>query len=87
MTRSFLRMRDVMKLTGKSRSAVYRSIERDEFPAPIHLSRKMSVWVSDEVEDWIERTIAKARAAERLIAEGRPTPRARLKSEAPAVTE
>nr|WP_093038613.1 AlpA family phage regulatory protein [Thiocapsa roseopersicina] len=51
-TRTFLRLPQVIQLTGLRKSAIYKRIALGQFPAPIRLSARASAWASDEVESW-----------------------------------
>jgi prophage regulatory protein len=49
-----------MELTGISRTTVYRLVREDNFPQPIRIEvPKISAWVADDVENWIEEQIEK----------------------------
>lgn len=48
-----LRLRDVVYLTGLSRSTVYSLIQNEKFPKPLRLSARASGWLLGEVEEWI----------------------------------
>ena len=53
--RKLLRLKEVIELTGISRSCIYRLISEGKFVKPIHVEvPKMTAWVSSEIEDWIE---------------------------------
>jgi prophage regulatory protein len=54
-----IRIDEVLHISGMSRSALYASIQKGEFPAQVKLSKKSSAWVYSEVLDWI-----RARAAQ-----------------------
>lgn len=45
-----LRWRDVSKLTGMSRSSIYRD---PDFPKPIKLGDRMVAWREQDIRDWI----------------------------------
>jgi len=45
----FLRLDDLIELTGLSKSYLYQKIASGEFPPPVKVGRR-SLWVSDEVE-------------------------------------
>lgn len=49
----FLRMKQVTQLTGLSRTGVYLSIQRGEFPQPIKLGSKSIAWLESEVQGWM----------------------------------
>ena len=48
----FLRMPDVMRVTGLARSTVYRLMAEDGFPAPCRLGRRAVGWRSDDIARW-----------------------------------
>ncbi|NGZ84741.1 helix-turn-helix transcriptional regulator [Duganella aceris] len=37
----FIRLREVLAICGKSRSSIYESIKKREFPAPVKLGRRV----------------------------------------------
>ena len=51
---SLLRLPDVQKLTGLSRSSVYRLEAIGDFPKRVHLSERATAWRENELLDWIE---------------------------------
>jgi prophage regulatory protein len=67
--RRFIRLREVLRITGLSQSALYDKMSRLEFPRQVTLgdnprARKQSVaWVESEVAEWMEARITR-RAAE-----------------------
>ena len=46
--------RRVSELTGLERSAIYDRIQRNEFPAPVHLGSSSVRWVLAGVVRWIQ---------------------------------
>ena len=52
-----LRMRDVVRLTGISRSRIYVFMARedDPFPRPIRLGPNSVGWLKAEIEAWLGR--------------------------------
>jgi prophage regulatory protein len=56
-----LRLREVLRRTGLSRSTIYAYIAAKEFPSPIPLGPRAVGWVEDEVNAWIEERIRAAR--------------------------
>lgn len=58
ITHEILRLRDVVAITGLSRSSVYRLAAACDFPQPLKLSERSSGWVRSEVEAWIASRIA-----------------------------
>ena len=49
----FLRLGDVVQLTGLSRVTLWRLEKRKEFPARIHLTDNCVGWIEDEVVEWM----------------------------------
>lgn len=50
---SILRLPEVTRVTGLSRSSIYRLEASGEFPARVKLSESASGWRSGEVQAWI----------------------------------
>ena len=50
----FLRIRVVMRLTGLSRSTIYRMMAQHSFPQPVRLSRRLIAWRGSEMDQWSE---------------------------------
>lgn len=48
-----LRLPEVMRLTGLSRSSIYRLESIGKFPARVKLSESASGWRAEEVQDFI----------------------------------
>ncbi len=57
MAQRLIRMREVTHRVGLQKTAIYRRIQRGEFPRPIKVGRA-SGWIEIEVEQWISATIA-----------------------------
>ena len=53
----FLRLPEVQKRTGFSRSYIYKSVSDGEFPAPIKVGGRASVWLESEVIDWMNAVV------------------------------
>ena len=52
-----LRLKQVLELTGLSRSTLYLYIQKQQFPSQVRLGEKIVGWVEDEVIDWIRGRI------------------------------
>ena len=61
--RRFLRLQEVRRITGMSRSWIYDAIRRGDFPAPIPLSARAVAWDSAAIADWQARRIEQSRKA------------------------
>jgi prophage regulatory protein len=48
-----IRIKEVMNMTGLSRSSIYTYKNKSEFPNPIQLSARSVAWVRVDVEQWI----------------------------------
>jgi prophage regulatory protein len=57
----FLKLREVLEISGKSKSSIYEAIKRNEFPAPVKLSDRSSGWVQSEVSAWAEERVRESR--------------------------
>lgn len=51
---SFLRLPQVTKRTGLSRSVIYALIQKSKFPKQIKLSERTAVWSESSISNWIE---------------------------------
>src|SRR5471032_250886 len=58
----FIRLHEVLEICGKSRSSVYESIKRGEFPPTVKLCGRSSAWVKSEVIQWAEACIRVSRS-------------------------
>jgi prophage regulatory protein len=58
--RRIIRLPEVCKMVGLSRSVVYDRIKKQRFPPPIKLGYS-SGWIEGEVQDWIEIQIQATR--------------------------
>jgi predicted DNA-binding transcriptional regulator AlpA len=60
---TFLRLPEVRRRTGLSRSEIYRRAAKgpSSFPQPVRLGRRCTVFVASEVEAWTQARIASSR--------------------------
>jgi len=58
-----LTLRDVEHFTGFRKSSLYSLIADKRFPPPIKIGRS-SRWPSSEINDWVQETIQRGRAAD-----------------------
>lgn len=61
----FIRLPEVLALSGKSRSSIYEAIKKGEFPAPVKLSTRSSAWIGSEIAAWAESRVKASRAEKR----------------------
>ena len=52
-----LRLPEVIKITGLSRSTIYAWVNSGRFPPPVHLGRTVG-WLESEVADWLRQRVA-----------------------------
>lgn len=52
--RRLLTIRDLMALTGDSRSTIYRDLHSGLIPAPITVGCNRIRWRSDEIDSWLQ---------------------------------
>ncbi len=50
---NILRTHQVMKVTGLSRSTLWRLERRGDFPPRLRLSQNSCGWLAKEIEDWL----------------------------------
>ena len=58
---AILRLPEVQRRTGLSRSTIYAYASRGQFPGAVPVGQRAVGWVEDEVSDWIQRRIASRR--------------------------
>lgn len=56
-----LRLAQVCRMTGLSRSLVYQMEAEDRFPKRIHLTERAVGWIEDEVQGWLAERVAGSR--------------------------
>lgn len=52
-----IKLKEVIALTGVSRSQIYALAQQGKFPRPVKLTERSSAWVASEVQEWIESRI------------------------------
>ena len=50
----FIRMPEVIKMTGLGKSTIFAWINTNRFPAPIKMGRRVSVWKISTIHAWME---------------------------------
>lgn len=55
---SLLRLREVLRRTGRSRSGMYADIAMGRFPRPVRISEKGVAWPSVSIDAWIADRVA-----------------------------
>ncbi|WP_320034852.1 AlpA family phage regulatory protein [Halarcobacter sp.] len=49
---NFLRITEVMKMTGIAKSTIWLWVKEEKFPKPIKLSPRITVWDEDSINEW-----------------------------------
>lgn len=57
-----LRIDSVIERTGLSKTHLYRLIERGQFPRPVKLSDRVSVWDAACIDRWLAEKFAGVKA-------------------------
>jgi prophage regulatory protein len=53
----FLKLKDVQKITGLSRSSIYAYIDKGLFPIQVKLGQRSVAWLDTEIESWVDGKI------------------------------
>lgn len=56
--KSLLRLPEVRRRVGLSRSEIYRLISLGRFPSSVPLGERIRAWDADEIQIWIQSRIA-----------------------------
>lgn len=57
-----LRLPEVKRLTGLSKSSIYARIAEDSFPRQIPLGSRTVVWLETDIQNWIAEKVSAAHA-------------------------
>jgi prophage regulatory protein len=55
----FIKLADVIKLTGLSRSSIYRGMRQGVFPVTIQIGARAVAWNYADVREWMEQCVEK----------------------------
>lgn len=59
MKMRFLRLKDVMSLTGLGRSTIYKFMaDETDFPKSVPLGGRAVAWVESEIEEWMKSRLS-----------------------------
>ncbi len=61
-TMKFLKLQNVMSITGLSRSSIYLAIAEGRFPKQINLGARSIAFLESEVQEWMEACVANRRS-------------------------
>lgn len=60
---TILRLPEVKKNTGLSRSTIYLRISEGTFPKPVSLGGRAVGWLQAEIQEWLQQRIEASREA------------------------
>ena len=66
MEYQILRLKDVIEMTGLSRSTIYLRMDQGKFPQQINLGSRAVGWIGSEIKEWIEERIRESRLVEAI---------------------
>lgn len=58
---SAMRMTEIVKVTGLSKSAIYAMIAEGKFPAGFQLGSNSKAWLASDVQAWINERVSASR--------------------------
>ena len=58
----FIKLQNVMAITGMSRSSIYLAISEGRFPKQINLGVRSIAFLESEVQEWMDECIANRRS-------------------------
>jgi prophage regulatory protein len=61
MMHTILRLPEVKRSTGLSRSTIYFRIAQGNFPKPVSLGGRAVGWLEAEIQEWLQRRIEASR--------------------------
>jgi prophage regulatory protein len=59
MQERLIRLNEVIRITGLSRSRIYQYISEDKFPDNVSLGGRSVAWVESEVYRWVDSVIGR----------------------------
>lgn len=63
MSKKFIRLPEVKRITGLSRSSIYLRMNNGEFPQSISLGGRAIAWLDADVFQWFDDRIEASKAA------------------------
>ena len=64
MAQTVVRLPDVKRQSGGSRSWVYKEIRAGRFPAPIKIGIRAVAWLQSDLDEWLTHRIELSRGAQ-----------------------
>jgi prophage regulatory protein len=64
-----LRIAQVKKIIGLSRSTIYSLISQGSFPRQVNLGPKAVAWISSEIQTWVAARITQSRGVKEEVSQ------------------
>ena len=52
--KAWYRVKDLSEILSMSDSTIWKMVKKDTFPKPKHITPRMTVWLRQDVMDWVE---------------------------------
>ena len=52
--KTWYRVKDLSEILSMSDSTIWKMVKKDTFPKPKHITPRMTVWLRQDVLDWVE---------------------------------
>lgn len=63
-----IRLPDVLRITGLSKSEIWRRVNERRFPEPIRLGERCTRWEITEVQSWVAARLSERKSAIKQLA-------------------
>jgi len=60
-----LKRKEVERITGLSRSTIYRLMDQGKFPRPLTVSSMAVRWIESEIQEWLDQKVKERAMRER----------------------
>ncbi|EGT5683797.1 helix-turn-helix transcriptional regulator [Cronobacter turicensis] len=61
MSKTLIRMPEILRRTGYGKAWIYRLIAQGRFPHPVKIGSRSIAFVESEIDEWINQRIAESR--------------------------
>jgi prophage regulatory protein len=48
------RVKDLSEILSMSDSTIWKMVKKGTFPKPKHITKRMTVWLRQDISDWVE---------------------------------
>lgn len=53
----FIRLPEVKRRTGLARSTIYKKLTTKEFPKPVKMGTRCTLWLESSIEEWMSERV------------------------------